>query len=73
MGFIGYAAAREEIAAKEKDLEEKVGEVKTLQREKAELERMRHTDTVKLRLEVSKLYQSHTITQTVHNSMMPRC
>ena len=49
-----YAIVREQVADKERELEEKATEVKTLQLEKAELERMRHTDTVKLRLEVSK-------------------
>lgn len=43
---------RQEVVAKDKEVQDKVVEVKMLQREKAELERMRHTDIVKLRLEV---------------------
>ena len=38
---------------KERKLQEKVDQVKQLQREKAEIERARHTDIVKLRLEVT--------------------
>lgn len=43
---------RQEVVVKDKEVQDKVAEVKMLQREKAELERMRHTDIVKLRLEV---------------------
>lgn len=45
-------SVRQEVEAKGKEIQDKVAEVKSLQREKAELERMRHTDIVKLRLEV---------------------
>lgn len=48
-------AVRQEIEAKEKDVQDKKAEIKLLQREKAELERIRHTDIVKLRLEVRSL------------------
>lgn len=45
-------AVRQEIEVKEKDIQDKIAEMRLLQREKAELERKRHTDIVKLRLEV---------------------
>ena len=47
-----HGAVRQEMEAKEKEIQDKIAEIKLLQREKAELERMRHTDIVKLRLEV---------------------
>ena len=43
---------KQEVEAKEREIQDKTAEVKLLQREKAELDRMRHTDIVKLRLEV---------------------
>ena len=44
---------KQDVGAKEREIQDKIAEVKLLQREKAELERIRHTDIVKLRLEVS--------------------
>lgn len=40
------------METKEKEIQDKVAEIKLLRREKAELEQLRHTDIVKLRLEV---------------------
>lgn len=45
-------AVRQETEAKEKEVQDKIAEIKLLQRQKAEVERIRHTDIVKLRLEV---------------------
>ena len=67
---------RQEMGAKEKEIQEKIAEIKLLQREKTEIERMRHTDIVKLRLEVrGKLIIAslHCVTHSYMNSMMPRC
>jgi hypothetical protein len=47
-----HNAVRQETEAKEKEVQDKKAEIKLMQREKAELERIRHTDIVKLRLEV---------------------
>lgn len=49
---------RQEMDAKEKENQDRIAEIKFLQREKAEVERVRHTDIVKLRLEVSDIYNS---------------
>lgn len=47
-----HGAVKETCQVKDKEIQDKVDEVKLLQREKSELERARHTDMVKLRLEV---------------------
>ena len=43
---------RQELEVKDKEIQDKVAEIKLLQQEKVEMERTRHTDIVKLRLEV---------------------
>ena len=50
--FTLQSPVQEEMETKEKEIQDKVAEIKLLRREKAELEQLRHTDIVKLRLEV---------------------
>lgn len=67
---------RQEMDDKEKEIQDKITEIKLLQREKAEVERMRHTDIVKLRLEVrgNGNVTIIAINCIIHScSMMPRC
>ena len=47
---------KREVEALQRTIQEKSGEIQHLQKRLADLERDKHTEVVKLRLEVNKLY-----------------
>ena len=58
--FLLLCTVQRTCQVKDKEIQDKVDKVKLLQWEKSELERARHTDIVKLRLEVFYMHSELT-------------
>ena len=61
MLYCSQLAVQHQIESLERSVREKSAEVKQLQKQNAELERARHTEVVKLRLEVFIVSEMHNI------------
>ncbi len=62
---------RRELEGRDKEIQDKATEIKALHREKVEQERARHTDIIKLRLEVGNVISIFTVVFTYTCNICP--